>query len=238
MALRGNLREFELSEIFQLISRDGKTGQLVLSHQNNEAFVIFSKGTVAGAGNSNQNLQTLLFNYLVTIKHYSGEELNELLTLCHGEMRLFSRELLNRRYILSNELAVLAQTVIEDLACDLFLWEEGTYRFDALDSIQEYIISEVTFPVDAITMEAMRRSDEWKRMKEHINSDTVFSRAPNAAPPPRPRPHSTTRPATSSLLSTARRRLAQFAKSHLSSRIEYTKFCSVSGRVQPSFRVP
>ena len=74
---------------------------------------------------------------------------------------------------------------IEDLACSLFLWEEGNYRFDSLDAIQEYIVGGVTFPVDAITMEAMRRSDEWKRIRQHISGGTVFAivNKPAGAPP-------------------------------------------------------
>jgi hypothetical protein len=180
MALRGSLREFELADIFQLISHDGKTGQLVLSHEQQEGFVIFSHGSIAAAGNEGQNLQTMLFNYLIMAKRYSEEELNELLYLCQGEMRLFSQELTNRNYISREELTSLVKIGIEDLACSLFLWEDGQYRFDSLDSMDEYIIAGVLFPTDAITMEAMRRSDEWKRMRRNISDDTVFFLSPNS----------------------------------------------------------
>jgi Domain of unknown function (DUF4388) len=186
MALRGSLREFELAEIFQLISRDAKTGQLVLSHQDNEAFVIFSKGSVIAAGTSEQNLQTFLFRYLKTIRGYSEEEINELLYVCHGVMRQFSQELINRKYLSTNELTTLAQMGVEDLACGLFLWDDGNYRFDSLESIQEYVVGGVSFPVDAITMEAMRRSDEWKRIRKHISNNTIFSVVNRPAAPPAP----------------------------------------------------
>ncbi len=175
MALRGSLHEFELAEIFQLISRDGKTGQLVLSHNDNEAFVIFSQGAIVAAGTSDHNFQTILFGYLRSVRRYSEDELNELLYMCQGEMRQFSRELVGRNYLASNELVALARMAIEDLACSLFLWDEGNYRFDSLDGIQEYVVGEVTIPVDAITMEAMRRSDEWKRIRQSISGGTVFT---------------------------------------------------------------
>jgi hypothetical protein len=179
MALRGSLREFELADIFQLISHDGKTGQLVLSLEQQEGFVIFSQGAIVAAGNDNQNLQTMLFNYLIMVKRYSEEELNELLYLCQGEMRLFSQELTNRNYITREELTSLVKLGIEDLACSLFLWEDGHYRFDSLDNMDDYVIAGVMLPADAITMEAMRRSDEWKRMRRNISDDTVFSLSPN-----------------------------------------------------------
>jgi hypothetical protein len=122
----------------------------------------------------------MLFDYLVLAKHYSEEELNELLYLCQGEMRLFSQELTNRNYITREELASLVKLGIEDLACSLFLWEDGHYRFDSLDNMDDYIIGDVMFPADAITMEAMRRTDEWKRMRRNISDDTVFALSPNS----------------------------------------------------------
>jgi|WetSurMetagenome_2_1015567.scaffolds.fasta_scaffold00051_42 hypothetical protein len=186
MALRGSLREFELSEIFQLISRDSKTGQLVLSNRDAQAFVIFSKGAVISAGSSEQNLQTFLFRYLKAVRHYAEEEMNELLYVCHGEMRQFSQELVNRKYLTVNELTALAQMAIEDLACGLFLWDDGNYRFDTLDGIQEYLVGGVSFPVDAITMEAMRRSDEWKRIRQNMSNATIFSVADKSKVPAAP----------------------------------------------------
>ncbi len=174
MALRGSLLEFELPDIFQLIANDGKTGQLVVYNKDSEAFVIFSRGLVVLAGNGIINLQTVLFKYLIGIKHYTEPELNELLYLCQGEIRLFTQELVNKNYLTKEELTVVARMSIEDLACDLFLWENGHYRFDSLDNVDDYMVAGVTLSSDAVTMEAMRRIDEWKRMKSVITPDTIF----------------------------------------------------------------
>ena len=176
MALRGSLHEFELPDIFQLIGNDGKTGQLVISNKDNEAFVIFSRGSVIASGNTSMNLQTVLFKFLISIKHYSDEELNELLYLCQGEMRLFTQELVNKQYVSKEELALIARFSIEDLACGLFLWESGHYRFDSLDNVDDYMVGALALSSDAITMEAMRRVDEWKRIKKAIRPETVFIR--------------------------------------------------------------
>jgi|GEM_PF-1292536 hypothetical protein len=176
MALRGSLHEFELPDIFQLVGNDGKTGQLVLYNKDDEAFVIFSHGSVIAAGNNIMNLQTVLFKFLMSVKHYSEEELNELLYLCQGEMRLFTQELVNKQYVSKEELAIIARLAIEDLACGLFLWEFGHYRFDSLDTVDDYMVGAITLSSDAITMEAMRRVDEWKRIRKTIRPETVFIR--------------------------------------------------------------
>jgi hypothetical protein len=191
MALRGSLHEFELPDIFQLIGNDGKTGQLVLYNKNDEAFVIFSHGSVIAAGNNVMNLQTVLFKFLMSIKRYSEEELNELLYLCQGEMRLFTQELVNKHYVTKEELAIIARLAIEDLACGLFLWEFGHYRFDSLDNVDDYMVGAIALSSDAITMEAMRRVDEWKRIRKAIHPETVFVRVKQNENPqqPPPEPH-------------------------------------------------
>jgi hypothetical protein len=194
MALRGSLSEFELAEILQLIARDSKTGQLVLSLGDKEGFIIFHQGSVVAAGNDASNLQKMLFDYLISIKLYSEEELNELLYLCQGEMRLFSQELVNRQYLSGDELIAVTRSAIEDLACSLFLWTEGHYRFDSIDRMDEYIIGGIVFPADSITMEAMRRCDEWKRIQKYIGGETVFS--PTSKSPTEARPSTPPSPLT------------------------------------------
>ena len=32
----------------------------------------------------------------------------------------------------------MARVTVEDLACGLFLWELGHYRFDSLESVEDY----------------------------------------------------------------------------------------------------
>ena len=176
MALRGSLHEFELADIFQLIANDGKTGQLVLYEKEDEGFVIFCRGSIISAGNNAFNLQSILFKYITAIKHYSEQELNELLYLCQGEMKLFTQELVNKGYLSIDELTLLARMTIEDLACSLFFWEDGRYRFDSLDAVEDYTAGDVKLSSDAVTMEAMRRLDEWKRMQNVLSNDTVFVR--------------------------------------------------------------
>jgi hypothetical protein len=183
MALRGSLREFELPDIFQLIANDGKTGQLVIYNKEDEAFAIFFRGAVIAAGNNLANLQTILFKYLMDVRHYSENELNELLYVCQGKMSLFTQELVNKRYLGKEELSTLSRMGIEDLTCGLFLWENGHYRFDSLESVDDYIVAGVSFSADAVTMEAMRRVDDWKRIKAVITPTTIFAPVQSVSPP-------------------------------------------------------
>ena len=70
----------------------------------------------------------------------------------------------------------MAESVIEDICCSLFLWKTGTYRFASLRTVEEFTLLNLIFPVENIIMEAMRRTDEWYRMQEFVKIDTVFVR--------------------------------------------------------------
>jgi hypothetical protein len=107
-------------------------------------------------------------------------------------MKLFTQELVSKGYITKEELSSISLISIEDLTCSLFCWENGRYRFDSLEDVDDYTAGGVTLSSDAVTMEAMRRIDEWKRMKAVADDDTVFIRvmsnnaAERATPAPNP----------------------------------------------------
>ncbi|MBD3421662.1 MAG: DUF4388 domain-containing protein [Chitinivibrionales bacterium] len=174
MALSGSLKEFDLADIFQLIGQQKKTGRLVLVDGKRQGYAVFKDGFIVAAGSDDENLISLLVNYLVSIKQQPYTKISEFLTFCKGSIRHFAEILVKIQYLKEDELLAIAETGIEDLACALFAWTKGEYRFDAQQNVDSFQIWSVSFSPDAITMEAMRRIDEWQRMGEHITDDAVF----------------------------------------------------------------
>jgi hypothetical protein len=68
----------------------------------------------------------------------------------------------------------MARATLEDIACSLFTWDKGTYRFESLSAVREYALAGVMLPADAVVMEAMRRDDEAKRLFGQISEDMIF----------------------------------------------------------------
>ena len=70
MSLAGNLSDFDISYILQIISQESKSGKLVLVSDETEGYIVFKKGHVISAGTNKQDLQSMLLKYLLKVRKY------------------------------------------------------------------------------------------------------------------------------------------------------------------------
>ena len=183
MVLSGTLREFILADVFQLLAQQKITGKLVLSNGKIEGSVLFKDGLIVSAEKTDEQLVDKLFNYLVDMKAQQPAVTKTMFTPFEGNAEGLTTEIARRGIMTESELHLFCESAIEDIACSLFLWNSGTYRFNSLRSVDNLIPAKVVIPTENIVMEAMRRVDEWHRMKEYINDDTVFVKTDKDAAP-------------------------------------------------------
>lgn len=176
MVLSGTLREFILADVFHLLTQQRITGKLVLSCGNREGAVVFKEGIIVSAENDEEKFPRKLFNFLVEIKHQPSGKIRELFGSFENDVHGLTLEVVKRGIISQEELQDYAVSIIEDLACSLFSWSTGTYRFNSFKNVDYLIPSHVSIPTENIVMEAMRRVDEWNRMQTTITEESVFVR--------------------------------------------------------------
>jgi hypothetical protein len=181
MPLEGNLRDFDLPDIFQLIAKQKKTGVLNIASGESQGAVMFARGDIVFARKTGENVQTMLANFLIVIKRLSRDEVAELMLPDKRSLQACISDLVTRNYCTAAELEEVWRMGIEDIACSLFLWDEGSFRFEADDAAGKESFNNITFSTEAVTMEAMRRIDEWKVMREFFDEQTVFLPADPAA---------------------------------------------------------
>ncbi len=177
MVLSGTLREFILADVFQLLTQQKITGKLLLNNGRNEGYVIFQNGLVVAAQKDDEKLISKLFNYLVMIKKQKPSRMRELFTSFEGNISGLTTEIINRNYISKQDLNLFAESLTIDIACSLFLWNSGTYRFNSMPAVDTLIPAGISIPVENIVMEAMRRADEWNRMLQSISERSIFVRS-------------------------------------------------------------
>ena len=177
MSLAGNLSDFDISYILQIISQESKSGKLVLVSDETEGYIVFKKGYVISAGTNMQDLESMLFKYLLKVRKYSQEEVTEIRALYHENLRHLSNKLLEKGFLSLLELSTILEIGIEDIACSIFHWNRGNYRFESIPNVDTYQIGNFSISADSIIMEAARRQDELKRMGGLISRNTVFVRA-------------------------------------------------------------
>jgi hypothetical protein len=179
MALRGNLKDFSLPDVFQLVTLSRKTGILRIRRGDGaEGSVWFREGDVFFA-QSNWNREPL-GERLVGADKITPSALARALeaqrTEGEGGRRL-GQILVDEGYITDKVLEAFVQEQIQDTIFDLFRWDEGAFDFEPLASTPDEDIG-LSVSIENIVMEGSRRLEEWNRIKKKIPSmEIVFKMA-------------------------------------------------------------
>lgn len=164
MALRGDLRDFSLTQLLNLVGLAKKTGALSLGEGNSQATVYFKEGMLVHASLDGQapNLRNLLER---------GGKINETQShLLPQEARsdkewgllLINTGLINRADIIEAIRRHTLETVYR-----LFTWTEGSFLFEPNVLPPDDKIT-VLIHLENVILEGNRRVGEWKRLEEEL----------------------------------------------------------------------
>ncbi|TLM92971.1 MAG: DUF4388 domain-containing protein, partial [Actinobacteria bacterium] len=179
MALRGNLRDFSLPDVFQLVTFSRKTGVLRITREDGaEGSVWFRDGDVFFAS-SNWHAE-LLGERLVKAQRVTRQALDRALSIRaedgSGGRRL-GQILIDEGYITDKVLESFVSDQIQDTIFDLMRWDEGDFDFEAMPDVVDEDIG-LSVSMENVVMEGSRRLEEWSRIKKKIPStDVVFKMA-------------------------------------------------------------
>ena len=177
MLLQGNLQEFSLPNIFQLVKMSAKSGSLTIRREGESGRIFFRNGMITYAYSSPQALP--LGERLIKAGAISRAQLKQALSAqkksSDGER--LGRILLEQGHIDRETLEQAVREQIEDSAFTFFSWSDGEFEFGADESPQEEDIL-VEMNVENVIMEGCRRIDEWELIFEHLGS---LERVPHLA---------------------------------------------------------
>lgn len=178
MSLQGNLTDFSLAEIFQMLSTSKKTGTLqIVNQEEAEGNVYFNAGEVFFA-TSNWHRESL-GSRLVKSKKITEEQLDKALEVQAKDKsgKRLGKILIELGSITDEVLNTFIQTQIQDTIFDLFRWSEGDFSFLPDQFPTEEDIG-IHLSIDNIILEATRKLEQWERIKQKIPAlDMVFQMA-------------------------------------------------------------
>ncbi|MBI3540217.1 MAG: DUF4388 domain-containing protein, partial [Candidatus Eisenbacteria bacterium] len=163
MALQGNLRDFSVSEILQLLGTQKKTGCLLLEKDAERCVVYVHDGRVVSAREPGMKRDDPLVEFLRTIQRFSDEQYRGLIAIHKETGRDLEDLILNGRYMDQEELAGYVERQILDTLLTLAHWEAGTYRFDPAVTWTGARL--VRLSAEGALIESARRVDEEKRFR-------------------------------------------------------------------------
>lgn len=168
MALKGNLRDFTISQLLNLINLAQKTGTLIVDGQNLAIQVAFRDGKLAYAtvGEEDNSLATILYRAkkLSAAQHKIIKE-----RAGHMSDKELGLLLINANYISQQDILISLQNHFVGILNRLFSLVEGMFRFES-DMMPSSDKITVRINLENIIIEGTRRMREFEQLQDEIPS--------------------------------------------------------------------
>ena len=169
MLLQGNLKEFSLPNVFQLVKMSAKTGALSITNESEAGKIFFRNGQIYFASAHPGTMP--IGERLVMAGHITSKQLQAALAEQKDKPRKgrIGAVLLAHGYIDRPTLEQAIRDQIEDVTFNFFSWTEGDFAFEADEEVtDEDIVVEMN--VESVIMEGCRRIDEWELIFDTLGS--------------------------------------------------------------------
>ena len=168
MALRGNLRDFTITQLLNLINLAGKTGTLVVDGPADQAHVAFQNGKLAFARIGQEDSR------LATVLHRANKlNVNQYRALVERAGQMTDKELglllINAGYVTQEDILINLQEYFAEIIRRLYTWVEGSFRFEAEMLPPEDRIN-VRLDLENLIIEGSRQLREWEQLQDEIPS--------------------------------------------------------------------
>ncbi len=166
MALKGNLRDFTITQLLNLINLARKTGTLIIEGSNERVLVSFREGKLAYAqvGQEDNSLVSILYR-----AHKLSAAQQRALKERAGHMsdKELGLLLVNANYITQQDILSSLQGYFTNIVNRLFTWVEGLFRFEN-DLMPPDDKITVRIGLENIIIEGSRRLREWEQLQDEI----------------------------------------------------------------------
>jgi hypothetical protein len=176
--LQGNVGQFTLPEIFQLIANSRKTGTLGIQNDDDIVMIYFEKGQIIyGYGPR----KTYHLGQLLKERGYiSTEQLDDAVATQSkkASSKRLGQILMEKQYIDRADLENVVRSQVEELVYSLLAWNSGTFKFyeDQYPTQEEITVN---ISVENAILEGYRRIDEINRAREALpDFEQVLTIAP------------------------------------------------------------
>ena len=173
MSLHGDFATMPLPDLLQWLAMSQKTGILLLQRNEVVKEIYFTGGKIISSASNDP--REYFGQFLLSHGKITEEDLLRIFAK-QGETGIkLGRLLVMEGFLEEDEVQRFLRIKAEETIYDLFLWDNGTFKFYTDAPAQE---SHVTIEMDvtSILMEGTRRADEWARIRKVFSSPQVVIR--------------------------------------------------------------
>lgn len=179
MGLEGTLKVFSLTDIFQMLGLQRKTGVLKVDGDDDTVTISFLGGSVVAAESTARRLDNRLGNLLIRAGYVTQEQLDHVLVVQRETQQRMGFLLVREGLIDPQELREALRLQIARIVYTAFRWPDGRFHFTQEGTVDYDADHMAPVSIDTILMEAAQMVDEWPLLEKKLGSlDAVFRRAP------------------------------------------------------------
>jgi len=176
VALRGNLKDFGIADVFQLIGQQRKTGQLEIRRGARHMWLAFDQGAVVWAVPAGRDGQPGLGESLVRSGLLTQDRLLDLRKECQASARPLSAVLATSADVSAEEMDEVISLISQDTIFEVLRWTEGSFDFSA-QAVPHDRPPQKLLGAEQILMDGLRMADEWQSFCENVPArDRVLER--------------------------------------------------------------
>jgi hypothetical protein len=166
MALLGTLKGFGVTEIFQLISQQMKTGSLSLSSTKANVTITFENGVIIGITSDKWEMDPRA-DLLLKAGYINEKELRAAFENEKKTSEAWHETLTSKGKLKKVLLEKATNVIIKQNLLEVFQWREGGYRFEDWNTESESMLS-CHIPTEGAILDTLRIIDEWPTIKQKI----------------------------------------------------------------------
>jgi hypothetical protein len=176
VALRGNLKDFGIGEVFQLIGQQRKTGILEFSSRGQRVQLRFDRGAVVSAAPVASRPEAALGEMLARCGRLPLEQVEELQRECRAAAQTLGGLAVATGRLTESELLEIEDLLTRDTIFSVLRWSSGSFDFTAQE-VEHHRRFDSLLGAEQILMDGMRMVDEWQSFADLVPSeDAVFQR--------------------------------------------------------------
>lgn len=168
MALKGNLRDFTITQLLNLINLAGKTGTLVIEGSANVAKITFREGKLVYA--QMDHLDNSLAGILRRSKKITARQYT---ILSERAANMSDKELgillINAGYLNQYDIIESLQQYFISIVRQLFTWVDGFFNFQ-VNSLPPPDKIPIRMDLENLIIEGSRQIREWEQLQQEIPS--------------------------------------------------------------------
>ena len=175
VGLHGNLRDFGIAEVFQLIGQQGKTGFLEIGHGQGTYSLSFDSGSVVSAAWVGANEFDALADMLVRCGCFTREHAAEIGRKSLASARAYHVVAVECGAVSADEMERIVDLLTKDVVFQVLRLDSGSFHFST-GAVSHDRPIEKLLAAEQILMEGLRMTDEWATFAVHVPRENVVFR--------------------------------------------------------------